>query len=62
MPYIATIQVIVKGRNEADACDTITAMLSENLQQVFDPDLLDWQYLRLGEQWCHPTHRHQPSF
>jgi hypothetical protein len=50
--YIATVQVLIQpsaATTEAEACDWMSGLLSENTQ------VLDWQYLRLGGQRLTPS-------
>lgn len=60
--YLATIQIAIQGvESEAEACDCITAMLSENLMQQPDTGLLDWEYLSIGAQKLSPTDHYIPN-
>jgi hypothetical protein len=50
--YIATVQLVIdEVKNEAEAADAITAMLSEYPWE----SLLDWAYLKMGGQYMTPT-------
>ena len=51
--YIATIQVCVDCETQAEACDYLSELLSNNINA--ENALLDWQYLKLGGQYCAPT-------
>lgn len=45
--YIATVQIAIESENTAEACDSISACLTENLMQA--NAIIDWQYLPEGE-------------
>ena len=41
--YIAIVKLLIPADSEAEACDAISAMLSENLQQ--SNAIIDWAYV-----------------
>lgn len=59
--WICTVQLLIpeiaEGEpditSEAEACDAVSAMLSENLRQ--SGALLDWSYLKVGGQFLSPV-------
>lgn len=51
--YIATIQLCVDIETQAEACDLISELLSNNIEA--ESRILDWQYLKLGGQYLSPT-------
>ena len=58
--YIATVHLLFNAQNQADACDTVSAMLTENLQQ--QPDcLVSWSYVRQGQEFPEPEEIKVPS-
>lgn len=51
--FVATVQLLLKADDWEDACDAISAVLTDSDA----PYLLDWNYYRLGPQYCYPTER-----
>lgn len=51
--YIATVQIIIHPNEEIhskpQACDWFSGLLSDNEK------VIDWQYLKIGNQICSPT-------
>lgn len=45
--FVATIKVAVIAENPHEACDAMSAAMSENL--IASGGILDWRYAKLGE-------------
>ena len=45
--YIATVQIAVEADSDDEACDSISACLSENL--LYSGAIVDWAYLSDGK-------------
>lgn len=50
--FTATIMVAIKANEQAEACDALTAMLTENLMQ--SGSLIDWQYTKTNGRISQP--------
>ena len=50
--FIATIQIAVFAENHAEACDSVSACLTHNLQA--NNAIIDWQYLKEGNRFTSP--------
>lgn len=49
MPYVAVVKLLIDVELEAEACDGISAILTEQMQSVVPTScLLDWQYASFG--------------
>lgn len=42
--YVATVHLLLQVDNHAEACDAVSAMLTENLMEQPDSGLVDWCY------------------
>lgn len=42
--FIATIKVAIQAESQTEACDALTAMLTEHLMHDPETSLVDWQY------------------
>jgi hypothetical protein len=42
--FLATVHILVEAENNAEACDSISACLTENLRQ--EGAIIDWQYVQ----------------
>lgn len=57
--YRANVTLFFVAEDDSDACDAVSAMLSENLMHCHSaedgvPALLDWSYLRVGYEYPGP--------
>ena len=58
--YIATVQFVIVAKDVDDACDGISAILTDKVAP--DPNfLIDWGYLRVGGQHLLPSERFIPD-
>ncbi len=51
--FLATVQIAFEADNEAEACDAVSGMLSENLKAV--GALVDWQYMPFNGTYHQPV-------
>lgn len=52
MPYIAVVRLLIDTKSKSEACDGVSAILTEQMQSA-EPNscLIDWQY----EDWGQPA-------
>ncbi len=49
MPYVAVVRLLIDVKSESEACDGVSAILSEQMQSFVPHScLLDWQYELAG--------------
>jgi hypothetical protein len=52
MPYVAVVRLLIDTESKAEACDGVSAILTEQMQSIVPTScLLDWQY----EDWGGPA-------
>ena len=45
MPYVAVVRLLIDTESEAEACDKVSAILTEQMQNAVPTScLLDWRY------------------
>jgi len=54
--YIATVRMVFEADGPADACDAVSAMLTENLRTA--GCILDWAYVRQEREHVGPRQVH----
>ena len=55
--YVATIQILMDASSSDEACDGLSAILSDGCAPDFG-FVLEWRYLMIGDQFMYPTQRY----
>jgi hypothetical protein len=53
--FIATVHLLIEANSEAEACDIVSALLSENGTHNKDTGLIDWSYIAHKSDFASPV-------
>lgn len=56
--FISRVLIVVEAKDQADACDAMSAMLSENLK--FSGQIVEWSYEPTPTGWTLPYEMSEP--
>ena len=61
MTYVATVHLLIDAATEAEACDTVSSLLTEGGLYEDGSHLIDWSYAKAGDQYTGPRPVQIPS-
>ncbi len=53
--FIATVQLLIDAKDQAEACDGVSELLSGNALEDDNSLIVDWSYLKVGGQRLWPS-------